>query len=157
MADYIMELRKLIGSRPIIMCGANVVLLDKDNRILMHHRRDNDTWGLPGGVMELGESLEETAIREVQEEVGFICKNIKLFNVYSGKALYYKYQDGNEVYNVSATYIAKEYSGELVIDKDEGKDARFFSVEDMPHKISPPVRIIINEIIERFSDIVENY
>lgn len=73
MSDYIGELRKLIGSRPIIMCGASVVFLDNSGRILLHHRIDNDSWGLPGGAMEIGESFEETAIREANEEVGLIC------------------------------------------------------------------------------------
>lgn len=147
MSDYIGKLRKLIGTRPIIMCGANVIILDSSDRILLHHRVDNDTWGLPGGAMEIGESLEETAMREANEEVGLMCKNLKIFNIYSGDKLYYKYPDGNEAYNVTATYICKDFSGQIVVDKNEGKDARFFMVNDIPEKISPPVRIIIEDLI----------
>lgn len=154
MSDYIGELRKLIGTRPIIMCGANVIILDNSGRILLHHRVDNDTWGLPGGAMEIGESLEETAIREAREEVGLICKNLKIFNVYSGEKLYYKYPDGNEVYNVTATFICKDYSGEIVVDETEGKDAKFFSVNDISEKISPPVRVIIDDFILLYHQII---
>jgi 8-oxo-dGTP pyrophosphatase MutT (NUDIX family) len=113
LGDYIGDLRKLIGTTPIIMCGANVILLNEKDEILLHHRVDKDWWGLPGGAMELGESLEEAASREVFEEVGLTCRNMKLFNVYSGKELYYKYPDGNEVYNVTATYICKDYTGKF--------------------------------------------
>ena len=154
MVDYISELRQLIGKTPIIMCGANAILLDNEGRVLLHHRRDNDTWGLPGGAMELGESLEETAVREVKEEVGLICRDFKLFNVYSGSELYYKYPDGNEVYNVTATYICKNFSGKIQVEKNEGKDAQFFHIKDIPEKISPPVRKIIDELVLRYNEII---
>src|SRR5690606_4954954 len=105
MSDYIGELRKLVGTSPIIMCGASVIILDNRGRILLHHRADNDSWGLPGGAMEIEESFEETAIREANEEVGLLCRNIELFNVYSGEEFYYKYPNGDEVYNATAIYI----------------------------------------------------
>lgn len=157
MSDYIGELRKLIGTRPIIMCGANVIILDSSGRILLHHRVDNDTWGLPGGAMEIGESLEETAVREVNEEVGLKCEKIKIFNIYSGEKLYYKYPDGNEVYNVTATYICKDFSGQIVVDKSEGKEARFFAINDIPDKISPPVKVIINDFISNHQKIIPGW
>jgi 8-oxo-dGTP pyrophosphatase MutT (NUDIX family) len=154
MSDYIGDLRRLIGTRPLIMCGANVIILDSIGRILLHHRVDNDTWGLPGGVMELGESLEETAIREANEEVGLVCKNLKIFNIYSGEKLYYKYPDGDEVYNVTATYICKDFSGEIVVDENEGKEAMFFNVNDIPERISPPVKVIIDDFILSYQKII---
>lgn len=154
MSDYIRELRKLIGTRPIIMCGANVVILDNSGKILLHHRVDNDSWDLPGGAMEIGESLEETAIREANEEVGLTCKSLKLFNIYSGKKLYYKYPDGDEVYNVTATYICKDFSGQILVDESEGKDAKFFNINDIPERISPPVRMIIDEFILNYQKII---
>lgn len=147
MSDYIGELRKLVGTSPIIMCGANVIIIDNSDRILLQHRVDNDSWSLPGGAMEIGESFEETAIREANEEVGLICNTLKLFNVYSGEEFYYKYPNGDEVYNVTATYICRDFSGQIEVDEDEGKDARFFDIDDIPEKISPPVRVIIEEFI----------
>jgi 8-oxo-dGTP pyrophosphatase MutT (NUDIX family) len=154
MSDYIRELRKLIGTRPIIMCGANVVILDNSGKILLHHRVDNDSWDLPGGAMEIGESLEETAIREANEELGLACKRLKLFNIYSGEKLYYKYPNGDEVYNVTATYICKDFSGQIVVDESEGKDAKFFNINDIPERISPPVRMIIDDFILDYQKII---
>jgi 8-oxo-dGTP pyrophosphatase MutT (NUDIX family) len=153
MGDYIGDLRKLIGTRPIIMCGANVILINNEDQILLHHRIDKDWWGLPGGAMEIGESLEQTARREVQEEVGLICGDLKLFNIYSGEELYYKYPDGNEVYNVTATYICTEFSGEIVVDLSEGRDAQFFSLNKIPTNLSSPVKGIIEEFIHKFRDL----
>jgi len=135
------------------MCGANVILINEDNQILLHHRIDRDWWGLPGGAMELGESLEETACREVYEEVRLTCGKMKLFNIYSGKELYYKYPDGNEVYNVTATYICKNYSGEIVVDLTEGRDAQFFSLNNIPSNLSSTIKGIIEEFILRYQEL----
>jgi len=155
-ADYIGDLRKSIGTRPIIMCGANVILLNERDEILLHHRVDRDWWGLPGGAMELGESLEETASREVFEEVGLTCGKLKLFNIYSGKDLYYVYPDGNQVYNVTATFICRDYSGEMVVDLTEGRDAKFFPLNEVPLNLSSTIRGIVEEFISRYQELKTN-
>lgn len=93
--SYIMDLRKIVGSRPLIMTGACVILLDKNNRILLQLRKDNNCWGLAGGSLEIGETLEEVAKRELYEETGLVAKKLKLFNVFSGKEFYYKYPNGD--------------------------------------------------------------
>lgn len=153
MGDYIGDLRKYIGTKPIIMCGANVIILNEKDEILLHHRIDRDWWGLPGGAMELSESLEETACREVFEEVRLTCGEMRLFNVYSGKELYYKYPDGNEVYNVTTTYICKDYSGKIVVDPSEGRDAKFFSLSEIPSNLSSTIKGIVEEFISRYDEL----
>ena len=153
MGDYIKDLRKLIGTRPIIMCGANVILLNDQEQILLHHRIDSDWWGLPGGAMELGESLEQTARREVLEEVGLTCGKLQLFNVYSGEELYYKYPSGNEVYNVTATYICKDFSGTINVDKSEGRDARFFPLGHIPSNLTSTIKGSVLEFIDRYNEL----
>lgn len=137
------------------MCGANVILLNNQDQILLHHRTDRDWWGLPGGAMELGESLEQTACREVFEEVGLACKNLRLFNVYSGETQYYKYPDGNEVYNVTATYICKDFSGQINVDFREGTDAQFYSFDQIPLNLSSTIKGIISDFISQYGDLKE--
>lgn len=61
--SYIQHMRQLIGSNLLITVGCGV-LIEQDNQILLQHRKDYYVWGIPGGVMEPGESFEETAIRE---------------------------------------------------------------------------------------------
>ena len=143
MADYVRELRRLVGTRPLILCSANGILLDPEGRLLLLHRTDNDMWSLPGGAVEPGETLEETAVREVREEVGLTCHTLKLFGVYSGPELYYRYPNGDEVYNVTISYLCRDFSGEIKVDPAEGKAAAFFAIADLPSDISPPVRPII--------------
>lgn len=125
------------------MCGACVILVNDKNEILLHHRTDRDWWGLPGGAMELKESLEDTARREVYEEVNLVCGELELLNVYSGSELYYQYPDGNEVYNVTAAYICSDFTGEIIVEKTEGRAARFFDANELPENISHTIRPIL--------------
>ena len=144
---YIMDLRKIVGSRPLIMAGASVIILDQNNKLLLQLRKDNNCWGLTGGSLEPGESLEEAAKREMYEETGLEAKKLKLFNVFSGEEFYYKLPHGDEVYNVTATYICNEFDGELRIDNEEVVNLGFFDVDHIPSNISPPDRPVIREYI----------
>lgn len=152
MADYIMELRKIVGTRPLLMPGANVIILDKQGKVLLHHRSDMDLWGLPGGFCELGETVEETALREVIEEVGLRFKSLKLLNVYSGEKQHFKYPHGDEIYNVTVIFVCDDFEGEIEVNKEEGRDARFFSFEDMPSNIGTGIKLILNDFKVRWSN-----
>ncbi|MGF9977799.1 NUDIX hydrolase [Viridibacillus arvi] len=135
---YIMDLRKIVGTRPLLMVGASVLVVNNEKQLLLQLRTDNQCWGLPGGSLELGEKLEDAARRELAEETGLIAKGLQLFHVYSGEDFYYKYPHGDEVYNVISTYICNEYSGEFKEDLSEVMELKFFKLDSLPSKISPP-------------------
>lgn len=81
---YVEGLRKYIGHAPVIMTCAGCVVLDDSGRVLMQRRGDaQGPWGLPGGAMELGETLEETAVRETREETGLDVRPDELLGVYT--------------------------------------------------------------------------
>ncbi|RPJ45085.1 MAG: NUDIX domain-containing protein, partial [Chloroflexi bacterium] len=115
---YVQEIRALIGHRPLILASAEVLVLDNENRLLLQRRADNGLWAIPGGMMEPGETFEETARRETLEEVGLELGELELFTVLSGPDFYYKYPNGDEVYNVTAVYIARSFSGALKMDEE---------------------------------------
>lgn len=145
---YIMDLRKIVGARPLIMAGACVIVI-KDGRILLQLRADNGLWGLPGGSLEPGESMEAVARRELYEETGLTAKELELMNVFSGEQLFYKYPNGDEVYNVVAVYICIDYEGEIQREVAEVTELRFFNLEEIPERISPPDQPIIKEYLKR--------
>lgn len=65
MADYILDLRKAVGRRPLLQTGAGVIVVDAAGRVLLQRRSDNGCWDYAGGSMELGEEAEETVCRTI--------------------------------------------------------------------------------------------
>ena len=97
--------------------------------------------------MELGETLEQVAQRELLEETGLKAKNLTLINTYSGQDFYYQYPHGDEVYNVVSAFEFKENNGQLIHDQAEATMLQFFSLDDLPKNISPPDRPILEDYI----------
>lgn len=148
---YIMDLRKKLGHRPLIMSGAGAVIINADNQILLQRRADNGFWGLPAGSMELGESFEACARREVAEETGIIMDKMELLATESGPETHYFYPNGDEVYVASVYYICREYHGELKIQEDEVVEQRFFAVNELPSddKLDPVNKPVIDMVIRK--------
>src|SRR5512138_2309080 len=140
--DYILQLRQYIGHRPVLLVGAAILLLDEQNRLLMMKRRDNECWGIPGGSLEPGEVVEDAAKRETLEEVNLEIGEMSLFGVFSGPELYYKYPNGDEVYNVSIIYSSRDWRGTIQLN-DEHTEWRWFSAGEIPEDISPPIKPVI--------------
>ena len=76
MSEYIMDLRKIVGHRPLLQVGASVIVVDSENRILLQLRSDNHCWAYAGGSVELDEVVEDTARRELLEETGLHARLI---------------------------------------------------------------------------------
>ncbi len=147
---YVEELREAVGHRPLILVGAVVVIVDENNRLLLEERKfPKDLWGLPGGLMELGESTEDTAKREVLEETGFTIDALHLINVYSGPQHFTVAENGDEFYVVTTAYYSNTYHGDLVIDKKESLSFKFFSPDELPDKMVGSHRRVIEEFLEK--------
>lgn len=147
--NYIQELRSKVGNIPLIMVGASLLALNSKGELLLMRRTDNDCWGIPGGAMEPGEHIEETARRETFEETGMEVGKIQLFDVFSGPELYYRYPNGAEVYNVSVVYISNDLSGSVMLDPSEHSDMGYFPLDNLPELISPPIQPILKAIQEK--------
>jgi 8-oxo-dGTP pyrophosphatase MutT (NUDIX family) len=148
--NYINSLRQYVGNQPLIMVGSTVIVLDSQNRLLMMKRSDSGNWGVPGGAMELGETTEETARRELFEETGLEAGEMTLFGVFSGKELYYRYPRGEEVYNVSIVYLAQDVHGSIKLSDGEHYDFQYFSLENLPENVSPPIKPILKKLMEMY-------
>ena len=149
--DYILNLREKVGHAPLILTGGTLLALNKNNELLMMRRTDNQCWGVPGGMMEPGETLEQTAIRETKEEIGICPEHLELFGVYSGPELFYVYPNGDQVFNVSVVFICREISGEIELNKEEHNEFHFFPLNNLPENISPPVVTIIRDLVNKYN------
>ena len=139
--SYISDLRELLGSRPLLTAGATIIVA-KDNKILLNLRSDTNTWGIPGGALELGETLEDTVRRELHEETGLIAKKFTLLNVFSGNDFYFEYPNGDKLYSVIALFKAEDVSGDLTINDDESIELAYFGLDEMPQLESRAAKII---------------
>lgn len=151
--DYILQLRQFVGHRPILMVGAAILVIDEQERLLLMKRSDSGLWGPPGGSTEPGERVEEAAKRETLEETGLEIGEMSLFNVFSGPELYYKYPNGDEVYNVTIVYLSRDFKlgsgdpSQTVEINHEHTEYRWFAREEIPapDHISPPIVPVIEQ------------
>lgn len=148
MNSYVKTMRSMIGTKPLLICGASVIVI-RDGHILLQKRKDNGCWGYHGGCLELGECLEDAAKRELYEETGLKVNSMKLYGVFSGPELHYVYPHGDEVYNVDTVYVCDDFEGELSADTAEVSELRWFLFNEVPENLSPPVSGIIRQFISQ--------
>ena len=77
--NYIKYLRGFIGTKPIIAPGSAIIIMNMENELLLQLRSDTKDWGIPGGGMEMGDTFEETAKRELFEETGLVANQFRTF------------------------------------------------------------------------------
>lgn len=136
MNDYIQTMRNMIGHETLITIGCGAIIEDEQGRILLQRRADNDTWGIPGGIMEIGETFEDTVKREVLEETNLVLKDLSLFGLYSGEKGFASYANGDKVYSVQIIFFTKNYDGKLK-GNNESKELFFKAKEDLPCNLNP--------------------
>ena len=146
MMDYIKEIRSAIGHKPIILCACGCLIFDKQGRVLLQRRKDDNLWGNPGGCMEVGETSIDTVKREILEEVGVEVSNLELFNVYSGADQHHIYSNGDEVYFVNIIYKTSDFTGEVTVADDESLDMKFFDINDLPDNVTGPFVCVARDL-----------
>src|SRR5699024_2014997 len=125
MSNYIMDLRKLVGHRPLLQVGASVIVEDAEGEILLQLRSANLCWGYAGGYVELDEVVEDAAKRELLEETGLTAHRLEFFGVFSGPDTHYVYPNGDEVSNIDLVFLCRDYSGTLTAQPGEVEELRF--------------------------------
>jgi ADP-ribose pyrophosphatase YjhB (NUDIX family) len=104
---------------------------DDRGRLLLIHKIDNDRWALPGGAMDLGESVADAAVREVEEETGVHVEVTGLVGIYTDPGHVMAYDDGEVRQEFSVCFHARVISGEPRQDDVETKAAKWVDVADI--------------------------
>lgn len=133
--DYTKNLRSMVGHEKVIMVVAGAFVFDADNRLLLQQRSDTGEWGLPGGFMELDETVQDTARREVLEETGLQLKELELFGIYSGPKYNKTFKNGDQVAMVQILFTCRSFEGQIVMRNDESLNNKFFSLNYLPDNI----------------------
>jgi ADP-ribose pyrophosphatase YjhB (NUDIX family) len=126
-----------------------VVWRDADRReLLLMQRSDNAHWGLPGGYVEAGESVQIAAVREVAEETGVQVSIGRLVGVYSDPAMQViEYPDGRRVHAINLCFEADPVAIGVASTPDEVLATGYFAPDALPDPLVPIHRVRIADAV----------
>lgn len=137
--------------RPSVTADCVVITKDNEPKILLIQRRNEpykDYWAFPGGFMEMDETTEQCAIRELKEETGLIVSDIKQIGAYS------KVDRDPRGRTITVAYLAIVDDVENVVGGDDASKAEWFSVNNLP-RLAFDHDIIMNDAIDLLNRFVE--
>jgi 8-oxo-dGTP pyrophosphatase MutT (NUDIX family) len=130
--SYLERMRALVGTEPLVVAAAGVLVWDDRQQVLLQQRSDDQTWCIPGGAVEPGERLEDAARRELREETGLVAGQLTLLSARSGPECFLVYPNGDQCQVISLTYRAESWSGHLDLSGPETTDLRFYDPLELP-------------------------
>jgi ADP-ribose pyrophosphatase YjhB (NUDIX family) len=119
-----------------------------DGHILMVHKTDNDLWALPGGGMDIGESISDAIIREVKEETGLDVDVTGVVGIYTNPRHVMAYDDGEVRQQFSVCFTTRLFGGEIST-SSETSEVVFVDVAELDRlNIHPSMRLRMNHYLE---------
>jgi len=132
-----------------VVPSASAIVTDEHGRILLVKRRDNTLWALPGGGHDIGESIEQTAVREVKEETGLDVEVTRLVGIYTNPAHIVAFTDGEVRQQFSLCFTTKLRGGELAVDH-ESTDVAWTQPADIEQlEMHPSMRLRIQHYLDQ--------
>jgi len=124
--------------------SVNVVVADGQGRILMIRRTDNGNWAVPGGAIDLGESMVQAAVRETIEETGIRCEITGLVGVYTDPRHVIHYTSNDEVRQEFSLVLTGRPTGGEPRTSSESSEVRWIeehAIADLPMDRSMRMRL----------------
>jgi 8-oxo-dGTP pyrophosphatase MutT (NUDIX family) len=110
--------------------GVSAIILDDQNRVLLHRASDDGNWYTIGGAIDPGEQSADAAVREAREETGLEVEPVRVAMVKSFATI--TYPNGDKVDYVGIAFVCRIVGGSLHIADDESLELRFFSADELP-------------------------
>lgn len=152
--NYVKYIRKRVGHDAVNLTGVNVLIINEHSQVLLQKRGTFPyKWGLVGGITELGESLEDTAVREAKEETGLDIKELNLLGTTSGDKCYIEFPNRDKAYFISVGYFTYSFSGTLKIDDVETKELKFFSYDELPYNMPDSHKIMLDKYYKKYGGV----
>ncbi|MCJ8521233.1 8-oxo-dGTP pyrophosphatase MutT (NUDIX family) [Pseudorhizobium tarimense] len=117
---------------------------DQGHVLLQLRSPTEEQWGFPGGILEVGESVADAAIREVLEETGLQAIPTALIGVYS--KYFTTLTDGRSCQTITTMFKMKVTGGDLTLDHIETFDLRYFPLDAMPVLCSSQHNAIADDV-----------
>lgn len=112
-----------------LVVATSTVITDEAGKVLLLRRTDSGNWAMPGGALELGESLTQCAVREAREETGLEVEITGLIGTYTDPRHIIAYTDGEVRQQFNICYTARIIGGELS-SSDESTALQFVDPSD---------------------------
>lgn len=145
--EYWRRLREYFGSERFIITAAAGGIV-REGRVLLVKNNVFDTWQTPGGIQEMGESLRETAEREIREELGLDLRAGPLVSVYSNPEWNIDYPDGGRIQQVLHFFRMEGELGEIHLQESELLAYDFFDMQNLPEAMMPSCRQQVRDLLE---------
>lgn len=124
------------------------IVRDERGRVLLIHKTDNDLWALPGGGHDIGESIIDTVVREVEEETGYDVEVETITGTYTNPRHVMKYDDGEVRQQFSIAFRARLIGGRAGT-SDESSEVAWVDPQDLDDlDIHPSMRLRIQHALE---------
>jgi ADP-ribose pyrophosphatase YjhB (NUDIX family) len=128
--------------------SVTAIVTDATGAILMVHKTDNDLWALPGGGMDLGESITQAVSREVKEETGLDVEVTGIVGIYTDPGHVMAYDDGEVRQECSVCFTTRLLGGSLAT-SSETSEVRFVTPQCLDTlRIHPSMRLRIDHYLE---------
>ena len=131
-----------------IVPSVTTIVADSAGRLLMVHRTDNDLWSIPGGAMDLGESIADAAVRETREETGLDVEVTSIVGIYTNPRHVMACDDGEVRQQFSVCFTTRLLGGQLRT-STETSGVRFVDRSSLDRlNIHPSIRLRIQHYLE---------
>jgi 8-oxo-dGTP pyrophosphatase MutT (NUDIX family) len=151
--SYIVYMREMVGDNKFLLTAACVVIADEQNRVLLQQRSDTFKWGMPGGLMELEESIVDCAVREVKEETALDVRLTGFLGVFNNPMMRWRIKDEARI--LAFAFTGEIIGGTLRVNDSESVGFAWFGKDELPELNSPDTYEILEAYFNGKRNLVE--
>lgn len=143
--EFVLDLRRHIGTAPLWLSGVSGVVLDEADRLLLTRRCDTGEWAVPSGILEPGESPGPAILRELREETGIEAELVRITDVGVTPAI--TYPNGDRVQYLDVCFLLRHAAGTAHVADEENLEVGWFPTDALPDPLTDTSRSRIEKAL----------